>query len=168
LTPSRRCSWPRTTRSRGSFILFIRIFIRVFMTPSSNSESHRHLGSSRWPTPAPDRRDGFRTRGGAFRACSEPSDGTRALEGSSTPSGAIKRIGRRLSSTEAASFPDMRDFTIQRVLPSPESSIAQHVMDNRRHCLAHLLHKSPRVPTASQSRADSSRTRSANSAGRRS
>jgi hypothetical protein len=24
--------------------------IRVFMTPSSNSESHRHLGGSRWPT----------------------------------------------------------------------------------------------------------------------
>src|SRR3984893_16872832 len=43
-----------------------------------DSESHRHLGGSRWPTSAPDRRDGYSTRGGACRPCSSPSDGTRA------------------------------------------------------------------------------------------
>jgi hypothetical protein len=45
---------------------------KVFMTPSSNSESHRHLGGSRWPTSAPDRRDGFRDTRRSFSCLFEP------------------------------------------------------------------------------------------------
>src|ERR1700730_17988583 len=47
------------------------------------------------------RQEGWLTRGGAFRTCPEPSRGARALEGSSTPSGAIRRIARRLRASRA-------------------------------------------------------------------
>jgi hypothetical protein len=48
--------------------------------------------------------------------------------------------------TGGSVFPRYTRFHNTASPSSPESSIAQHVMDNRRHCLAHLLHKSPRVP----------------------
>jgi hypothetical protein len=97
--------------------------IRVFMTPSSNSESHRHLGGSRWPTSAPDRRDGYRTRGGACRPCSSPSDGTRAPGRSWTPSGASSEIGRRLRAFDRGSVL-ARDARFHKTASpsSPESS----------------------------------------------
>src|SRR5258708_19645404 len=55
------------------------------------------------------------------------------------------------SATRAASFPEMRCCFILvsdsgRRHQQEKSSTAQHVMDNRRHCLTHLLHKSPRIP----------------------
>src|SRR3981189_1789507 len=68
-------------------------------------------------------RQGFRTRGGACRPCSSPSEGTRAPGGCSTPSEASSGIGRRLRASRAivvASFPEMRDFTIRRVLQPRE------------------------------------------------
>ena len=94
------------------------------------------------------------TRGGAFRSSSDPGEGTRAPGASWASRAATTRIGPGFamsSATRAASFPEMRCCFILvsdsgRRHQREKSSTAQHVMDNRRHCLAHLLHKSPRIP----------------------
>ena len=97
---------------------------------------------------------GFRTRGGAFRSSSDPGEGTRAPGASWASLAATTRIrpGFAMSSaTRAASFPEMRCCFILvsysgRRHQGEKSSTAQHVMNNRRHCLTYLLHKSPRIP----------------------
>src|SRR6202023_2966009 len=112
--------------------------------------SRSGVGAFHWSL----RGKGFRTRGGAFRSGSDPGEGTRAPGASWASLAATTRIGPGFamsSATRTASFPEMRCCFIlvsdsggrhQR----EKSSTAQHVMDNRRHCLTHLLHKSPRIP----------------------
>ena len=92
--------------------------IRVFMTPSSNSESHRHLGGSRWPTSAPDRRDGFRTRGGVFRShrCSRRP---RSLQDEMQKA---RRARLRLPSSPASQEPSRRATASQ---PHADSRLLQ-------------------------------------------
>ena len=96
--------------------------------------SRSGVGAKHWSL----RGKGFRTRGGAFRSCSVPSDRTRVLACSWPSFPAVSRIGPRLAISTAtcvASFPEMRDLSFN---------------------LVHLASQEPSRPvTASQSRADS-------------
>src|SRR6202045_4856707 len=90
----------------------------------------------------------------AFRSSSDPGEGTRAPGASWDSLGSTMQIGPGFamsSATRTASFPEMRCCFILvsdsgRRHQREKSSTAQLVMDNRRHCLTHLLHKSPRIP----------------------
>jgi hypothetical protein len=94
-------------------------------------------------------------RGGVFRSCSSPSDGTRAPGGCSTPSEASSGIGRRLRASRAivvASLPEIRDFTIEGVLPRDQRRTACNGQsslprDQRRTAvIAHEMQKARRQP----------------------
>jgi hypothetical protein len=101
------------------------------------------------------RGEGFRTRGGACRPCSSPSDGTRAPGGSWTPSGSsgIGRPLRACRATVSASLPEMRDFTIQ---PKPREQRCTVCNVQPTSLLSSPASQEPSNPaTASQSRAGS-------------